>query len=178
MVISINPDHNYDNYFGFVHAMAATWSGTPGAARIFFQFDYSSIPSHAIITSAKLKLYADTINGTISGFPNGHVSQVGTNEIYIKRITSAWDETLITWNNQPSFDNVNRLKIPASTSISQAYVIDITKFTQAEIAQPNQNYGIMIHMKNESPYRAVAFRSSDDTLTPMLRPELEIKYSE
>ena len=177
-VNSISPDNNYAAYgFGVLHAMAGTWSGTPGAIRIYMQFDYSSIPAKAEVESVKLKLYADTVNVSITGPPKGHTSLTGPNEIYVKRVISPWSETTLTWNTQPSTDNVNRLELPASTSRSQAYTIDITKFAQDEMAEPTKYHGIMIQMKDETPWRAVAFRSSDDTLAAR-RPELHISYWE
>lgn len=176
-VNSNNPNQNYDNYFGMLHVMAATWGGTPGATRVYMQFDYSSLPANAVIQSVKLKLYADTINVSITGPPKGHTSLTGPNEVYVKRVTSAWSETSLTWNNQPSSDNVNRLELPASTSRSQTYIIDVTQFAKDEIANPSKFHGIMLQMQDEIPYRAVAFRSTDDT-TAARRPELDITYIE
>jgi len=58
--------------------------------RGFIEFDISSIPAGAIITSVILKLYCSSFDGA------------RTMRFY--RITGSWTEGEVTWNNQPTID--------------------------------------------------------------------------
>lgn len=171
-----NPTTNYGNV-PFLAIEAWTQNGSNRIQRSLIDFDYSSIPSGASITSALLTLYADTTYDYSAGsVPLGHSQLSGSNAWNLTRVTSAWDEQTVTWNTMPSIDSKSYLSLPASTSASEPYSIDVTTFVKDEIANPTIYYGFLLNLVTEIPYRAVYFYSSDDSHTE-LHPKLVINYT-
>ena len=173
VVINTNgPTLNYPSRT-FLHARAWTNNGVILLEKGIIQFDYSSIPAGAVINKATLTLFADT---TIDIGAVGHSQFSGSNDWVLKRVTQAWDEYTVTWNTEPATDLNNVIQCAASTSFSQAYEIEVTSWVADEIAHPTSYYGFLMQINNETPYRAIAFCSSDHTYPP-LRPKMVIEYT-
>ncbi len=154
-------------------AVSGTVNGNFAVYRSLLQFDLSSIPPNATINNASLSLYAWDQTGGI-GLGNHHTYS-GPNNFLIERVTADWDELYVTWNNQPSSTNVNSVSMPASTSPTQNYLnTNVTQLVKDMISQ--NNFGFMLRLDNEEPYRAINFCSSDHT-NPNLRPKLTISYT-
>lgn len=152
------------------------WSnGTTFINKALLQFDFSTIPSNAVITSALLDLYADSATTTFVGNPATPMN--GTNNAsYIKRVTQAWTENTVTWNNQPAVTSTNQATLPTSTSASQNYLgVDITQLVQDLLDLGNN--GFMIEPVATSPSNSMVFRSSDYP-DSTFRPQLTICYTE
>lgn len=154
-------------------ATAWTFGGTPGVVRSLIQFDLASIPTNATVTSAQLSLYAiDSTSGQ-----GQHSTFSGSNESYLEKVTSAWDESTVTWNTQPSSTTVGRVMLPASTSATEDYLnINVTGLVQDMVTTPSTNFGFIFKLQLEEYYRRMNFSSSDHT-NPALRPRLEVTYS-
>ncbi len=154
-------------------ANAWTFSGVPGVVRSVLEFDLTAIPTNTIISSAKLSLYAiDNLDGM-----DQHSTLSGSNECWLEKITSSWDESTVTWNTQPTTSAENRISIASSTSETENYLnMDVTSIVQGMIENPSANFGFMLKLKNENFYRRMNFCSSDH-LIPQYRPKLEICYS-
>ena len=165
-------NNNYGDTPDF-YAAAWTFSGVPGVIRSIVEFDLASVPANASITSSKLSLYArDNTDGI-----GQHSTLSGPNDCWLERITSAWVESTVTWNTQPSTTTHNRVMLPASTSPTQNYTdIDVTALVQDMIDNPSESFGFMIKLSNENYYRKMVFCSSDNT-NPDLLPKLELAYS-
>lgn len=173
VVINTNdPTLNYPSRT-FLHARAWTSNGNEFVEKGIIQFDYSPIPAGAVITKATLTLFADT---TIDIGSVGHSQLSGSNDWVLKRVTQAWDEFTVTWNTEPTTDLNNVIQCAASTSPSQAYHIDVTSWVADEIALPTSYYGFLMQLNNNTPYRAIAFCSSDHQF-PSLRPKMVIEYT-
>ncbi len=163
----------YDNMnFGAADELAAiawTNSGNPSNERGLVQFDLSSIPPSAQITSAFLSLFHNP--NPASGNP-GHSQLSGLNDGLLQRITSTWDESTVTWNTQPTITNQNEVNLPASTSSTQDYLnINVTALVQDMVNNPAQSFGFMLRLVNETYYRSLMFASSDHSnlaLHPLL----------
>ena len=138
--------------------------------RSLMQFDLSSIPTNAIVTSAKLYLY-----GTGHSDLGGHGDSCN-----LFRITASWDESTVTYNNQPSH-GTTKLQLPASTSSNQNYTVTVTSDVQSWVSSPSSNNGwIMISCAETytpaTSYEELQFFSSDYTTDATKRPKIEVTY--
>lgn len=153
-------------------ANAWTWSGNAGNERALLQFDLSEIPQQSEICYAKLSLYS---NSEASSQTNSQLS--GTNETYLCRITSAWEEDIVTWDTQPTFTEVNQVTLPVSTADYEDILdIDVTELVTDMYNDPANSFGFMLKLVNEDFYRRRLFASSD-TEDPTHYPKLEICYN-
>jgi hypothetical protein len=166
--LSSEANTNYGS-LQFMPSFAWTFGGTPGVGRNLIWFDLSSIPASAVITDAKLSLYA------WDGTSEQHSTLSGSNATLLRRVTSPWNENTVTWSSQPTTTSVNQVLLPASTSLTENYTgMNITHLVNDMIANPN--YGLMLQLQNESYYRRMTFASSDHP-NPALRPKLEVTYA-
>lgn len=85
-VDSKNPTTNFHN-----SNIVGGYTGG-SAFRALYKFDFSSIPSEAVIKSATLKNTLTTVD-----------SQIQTNVI-LYRNTSTWADTTVTWNTKPAYE--------------------------------------------------------------------------
>ena len=167
------PNTNSGNN-NFMDPWAWTQGGSQSIKRCFVGFDLSSIPTNAVIDSAFFSLYfSQTFLDTYPGFTTGHI---GDNSLFIKRITSTWTETGITWNTQPSTTNINQLLIPAATNERQNYPkMNVKNMVADMVVNPTNSYGFMIMHQVENPYKLTVFTTSEDN-NPNIRPKLQLYY--
>ena len=152
-------------------AMAWTNMGRPVTVRSLIDFDLSMIPAGATILSARLSLYS-----YYSPRNRAHSTRDGSNRCFLRKVTEPWDESTVTWENQPATDSEDQIYLPASFHEIQDYPdIDVLQFIKEKIDQPNSNFGFMIMLEVEELYRSMIFGSSDNA-DPALRPRLEIIY--
>jgi hypothetical protein len=153
---------------------AYTW--TQGGERInkraFLAFDYSAIPEDVTILSAKLSLFYNPTDPIESWDYHS-----GENDMFIQRVTSAWEEHTIVWENQPSTTAEHQVELPPSTIPTQDYPdIDVTDLVIDMTGPSAENNGFMIRMADEiNYYKGVLFASSDHT-NSALHPTLTIVY--
>ncbi len=149
-------------------------NGVTFTNKALLQFDFSTLPSNAVITSALLDLYADSATTTFVGNPATPMN--GTNNAsYIKRVTQAWTENTVNWNNQPTVTSANQVTLPTSTSTTQNYLgVDITQLVEDMLT--SGNYGVMIEPVSSTPSNSMVFRSSDYA-DSTYRPALTICYT-
>lgn len=167
-VASINyaVNNNYANEK--VHYVYAwTQSGTPTTIRTFLWIDLTQIPANATITSASLNLYYDAAFVT--------VPIAGQNDFWVERVTQSWAENTITWNNQPTSTIVNRGSSTVFTSSDAVFTVDVREVIKDIITSGN-NYGMVLKLKDEQPYRNVAFGSTENP-NPAKRPALTVAYT-
>jgi len=150
---------------------AITWtnSGSVSKVRSLIKFDLSAVPANAFISSAYLSLYFNptSIEGNHSG----------SNGAFMQRITASWDESTVTWNNQPPSTTANRIILPNAATATQNYLnIDVTYHIQDMAVNPGSNFGFMLLLQNESVYRKMVLASSDNP-DATLRPKLVITYT-
>ena len=164
-------------------AVAWTFDGNgcaTGQMRSFFKFPgLSAIPQNATIISAKLSLYGVSSSNPISVgnsyYPGSGYNTYGTNECWIKRVTSNWSETTMTWNTQPAVTETNRVALSASTSQWNYNVIDIDVTEMVKSMISGTNYGFCLMLQNETYYRSMTFGSPNNT-NAAKRPKLVIEY--
>jgi cysteine-rich repeat protein len=158
---------NYGNR-EFLYALAWTWSGAPGTYRSLLEFPLPAAMQGCTVGTAVLTLshYAGQDNSDLSG----------PNDYQLQRITAAWDEATVTWNNQPAADAASTITAPAPGTSSAEVDIDVTPIVNYWFSHTDSNHGFLIRLANEAHYRALSFASSDHTdLT--LRPELSVTFT-
>ncbi len=114
---------------------------------------------------------------SLFNFPGtDHSDLSGSNEYQLERITAAWSEMTVTWNNQPSTDTGSAISVPAPGTSTADQVIDVTSIVSYWFANAGSNHGFLVRLTNENHYRAVAFASSDHA-DSNLHPSLSVTFS-
>jgi len=163
--------NNFGNHIDFP-AIAWTNGGVPTDARGLIHFDISNIPTGAEILNARLSLFS--YNSPANG---SHSTLSGSNESILKRITTNWDESQVTWDNQPSTSSQNSVILPASTNSIQNYLnINVTEMVQDMVDNPTSSFGFQLSVIAEQQYfRRLVFASTDNPDSTLF-PTLEIEF--
>lgn len=168
--------HSLDTYtsgdaYKYV-AKAWTYNGNPGIERSLIEFNLSQIPANAQIITAKLSLYDPQ-------FDDDHHSILsGTNTAVLQRITSSWDESSVTWDNQPGTTEENQVVLNEIAEYHKDCIdINVTTLVQDMIDNPNSGFGFMFKLQTEDYYRSMVFASSDHPDSTK-HPKLEICYND
>jgi hypothetical protein len=162
-----SPSTNYKDNLDFI-SFDWTFSGIAFKGLSLIQFDLTSLPPNSVITNATLSLYHNSTSNS--------AGQAGNNACHLKKVTSFWNESIITWNTMPTSTSVNQVVLDSSTISNQDYTnIDITNFVTDWHTNPNSNFGMQLELINQSPYKSMKFCSSDHT-DSTLRPKLIISY--
>ena len=163
---SAAPDNNYGTHPDFI---SNKFSG--GIVRSLIRFDFSIIPTNAIVNSVKLSLYAYNSPANGSHF-------VGRGESYLQTVDSNWDESTVTWNNQPSSSSVNQVTLDNAQSSVQDYLnIDITTTASSMIENPSENHGYVIKLVNETLSSNKLVFGSSDNQNEDLHPKVVVEFS-
>lgn len=162
-VSSTLPDNNYGNYiFGFIGSSVDSPSIF---IRGFFQYDLSTIPSTAVITSASFAL---NYGGSGSAdLPLG-----------LYKVLEEWNEAVITWNNQPTCSTESeytRTIYSGSTTGVYKYWHNLADLVQGWLDGSIVNYGMMIRDADESSLDTMAIFASSEN-TEEYRPKLTVNY--
>lgn len=155
-----------------LNAIAWTKNGNNSNVRSLIQFDLSGIPANAFINSATLSLYFNPTSeeGKHYCFPH-------SNSSYLERITSNWNETTVTWNNQPTTTSQNRVSLGGTTSSTQSFTnINVKQLIIDSRNNPATSFGFMLRLQQEHKFKKLIFASSDNT-TAAIRPKLTITYT-
>jgi hypothetical protein len=167
-VFEYYPNMNFNYHKDFL-GIAWTNDGNVSIARGLIQFYLGQIPQNAQIASAKLSLYAnpDPTN------PNHY----GPNSATLRRITTPWHETNVTWVTRPEYTIVNEVHLSTSEYYYQDYVdINVKNLVQDMVSNPTSSYGFMLTLDTEIPYRSLNFASSM-CLDSTRRPKLVVTYN-
>jgi hypothetical protein len=134
-------------------------------------FKFDTLPSNAQIIEAKLSLFAwnSTANGTSSNVG-------GSNESYLYRVTSPWNQLTTVWINQPTITPINGVLLNQSNGIVDYIDIDVTDLVKDIHQNISSSFGILIRLATEGNNRRLVFASSDHT-DRAKHPKLTIKYS-
>jgi hypothetical protein len=169
---ALNLNFNPDIYAG-TWTYAAQGGGT-GIGRTFIKFiGLDGMPDSATILSAKLSLY-----GISSGdaAPQGNSTGID-NSAWLMRLTTDWHPDTVTWNNKPAETDVNKVAVPASTSVWNYDALDIDVTHLVDDLLNDNNYGFVLEGQTEETYRSLSFASckvADHTKWPKLVVVYEI----
>ena len=126
--------------------------------RSFFNWDISSLPEDAEISSAIMKLRCHSKDGTQSG------------QCAFYRALGAWEETSVTHANAPEYDlaGVKTMDWPEA---DEWISVDITDYVEFWHTNPDSNFGVMgssVNVTGTFYIRLRSFESPRDTLSPKL----------
>jgi hypothetical protein len=150
-----------ENYYGSEQAIVVG-GGTNAAFRGFLKFDLGLIPNDATITSAILKLSKVGGVGT------------GARTIRVHRVTNDWQENILSWNTQPSYDASVVTSLSVDPQGSGVFSFNVTSLVQQWINGTVPNYGLMLRDANESGSSVnISFGSREYASKPIL----EVTYT-
>ncbi|MHB1406337.1 MAG: DNRLRE domain-containing protein [Desulfitobacteriaceae bacterium] len=91
--------------------MTTGWDSGLGRTRAYLKFNLPTIPSGAIVTDAGLSLYKYTTTSATS------------EDLVAFRVSEpAWDETTLSWGNQPAVDNNNTQTQASLISVAGSHI--------------------------------------------------------
>lgn len=158
-------------------ANAWTTGGAPITQRTVFQMPLPVLPSNATFVSATLYLYANTTTTHPQGHSSYPTAPYGTtNEGWLQRITTPWSTSGLNWTGRPSATNTHVVSLPASTSQTQNYTINVSQMVKDMLDSPSRSFGFMLSLQNENTYRSLIFASCHHA-DSNLRPKLIINYT-
>ncbi|MBK7238075.1 MAG: tandem-95 repeat protein [Sterolibacteriaceae bacterium] len=131
--------------------------------RALVQFDLSSIPTGATISSATMNLNATQVGGSIG--------------IGAYQVLQSWAEASTTWNQRSSGSNWSSAggtyNATATDSITATALgvqaFNLTGLVQAWSAGTQQNYGMLVGSPDGGDNRTVTYDSREGTVPPVLR---------
>jgi hypothetical protein len=163
--------------------LAWTDGGKVIISRSLLRFtDLSQIPTTSYIKQATLFLHGLDAGSVHlpqgnSYYPGSPYRSFGPNDTYIRKITSDWDESSVTWNNKPSTTvNYESLISPSTKQWNDNISADVTQIVKTFVKDPSKNYGFMLQLNKEKIYNSYGFYSSESS-EPLKRPKLVIIYS-
>ena len=188
LVLQPGPSEAYDVSYGnnpnFLSANSlstdfgtAQWTcgGEPCELRSLIKFNLNSIPTNAIISNATLSLYSNPTQ--LNGNPAAGPTYGSNNVSSLYPVTTNWDLSTVSWNNQPAFTSVNATILPQSISSDDDYdLLDVTTAVQSMVSNPSSNFGWMFSINTQDFYNCMIFCSSDYPDSTK-RPKLTITYS-
>jgi hypothetical protein len=128
------------------------------------RFNLSGIPTNATITSAKLYLYEKS-NKT------GQVT-------YTYRVTTNWNESIVTWNSWTTpggdFDSSISYFTYIPDQNNCMLTLDITSLVQLWVNGTYPNYGLLLY--STGPNHTISYVTREDT-TLSEQPKLDIVYT-
>ena len=163
MVNQLSP-HDDTNYCSATYLETGCEVGC--VIRSYIQFNLPSLPSTAVITNAGLSLwYFDHMESSPEDRP-----------LVLYRVTSGWNESLITWNNQPNTSSiVLDTQVVPSSPTNSFITWDITNLVKSWFSGAVPNYGVML---NDADYLHENFKRfySSDWGNVSQCPKLTITY--
>ena len=179
MISNLEPDRNFGDYKYF----EATFLSEPVLTvmrlnRSLIWFDLSQLPVSASIQKVSLILSYDLpvpwdstlivpgTSGGITGFIGGVLQQV----------IEPWEESKVTWNNQPASIEANQVLIPPFIRNVNMIEVDVTKLFVTAAANPLPNWGMKFKLWPEDKFPGFRFASSDYPEATM-RPMLKVYYT-
>jgi Secretion system C-terminal sorting domain len=177
MIHEFRPTTNYGSN-GILLASRWTYSAAGGSgfytSKVLHQFDLSTLPVGAVITSAIMKLHVDTTDPAYSQ----HLDLGTGNQATVNQVGSAWGENTVTWNTAPSL-LASSVAIPSLGNGSTSDVVaNVTAMVQNMITT-GVNNGFQISMTDNSDYyHMLAFASRENvSFGGIFQPELCITYT-
>jgi len=150
-------------------------SGTFYDNIIYLKFDYSQLPSSAVVNGAFITLSVDSFGySAIPKYvPYGHSIDDDTKSIVISNVTSNWYEASLNYFNQPTENSLKAETYSITTNEFQEYTFNVTKLLQDQLKKGNN--GFKIALANPSGNNLLRFASSENAYATYC-PKITISY--
>ena len=159
----------YDYPLGSTGTYQGFYAGADPAgnrSRAYLQFDISSLPSGAVIENASLGLFYWSEAMTASAGPIGAY-----------KVTSSWNESLITWNHQPRLSSTATATVTVPADATDDFLFwDITALVKGWQNNSATNYGVMLRDTDEGTNEGFKGFYSNGADVASQHPELIITY--
>lgn len=132
-----------------------------GRKKSLLRFDLSPIPSGVTVHNARLMIY--------------RIDAEGHRTVYVHRITRAWDEDEVTWDNFN--DAYDPIAVGSFNAQGEGWkAVSVTSLVQDWISGNYVNYGLLLEDPSAGEDECETYYSSEYEDTT-LRPKLEICWS-
>lgn len=159
MVNIMQPSVNFGNYkYLMVNFGPAT------EVRGFVEFEGLSAISGGTVNTAYLDLWIDTANQTNYDFG-------------VYRITASWEESSVTWQNQPDFHATAYDEIEVSGAAGGPYTWDVKTLVQEWAGGTYPNYGLLLKRVNMQYPSNWPYFCSGDNANSSYHPRLRVDYT-
>jgi hypothetical protein len=178
MISSLDPDKNFGDskYFEATYMTESTLTVIP-STRSLISYNLGTLPAGAVISKVVLKLFYDA---PIPWDNSIYVSATSTIPLLaygvLQQITEPWEESKVTWNNQPKTSEVNQIYIYPFVRNVNYIEIDVTKQFVVPTASLLPNYGMLFKLYPNTKFKGFRFASSDYA-DPAMRPRLNVFYT-
>ncbi|MEW9125076.1 MAG: DNRLRE domain-containing protein, partial [Thermotaleaceae bacterium] len=160
---TINSGMIYENYGDYYGLFIGKYRSDSIYSSLM-QFELPPLRMQGMIHKAELLLYI---------FRNDEPAAYKEFEIY--RITENFDETKVSYENKPHFDNKVYSSFSIQNEINTYISIDITKLFSDWYCEKYPNKGLMIRAADEEKEGLIGFYSKDTFETPYM-PKLQITF--
>ena len=140
---------------------------TIGFMQGLISFDLRGIIPNAYVQQAVLALYNN---------PNSTVNNGNSNAFsitHVKKLTSYWEEDLVTYNNPPTASALNVISVPYDPFPHANLNIDVSLFAQEMVSNPDSNFGFQV-MPSVAYWGYAYIFASSDNADSTIRPKLTI----
>jgi len=157
----VNTNSDTTNYGANASMVVDISGGGLGSQHALLQFDLSSMPANATISSATL-----TVNATANG---------GAANLNVYQLNEAWTENQVTWKQRVTGTNwstqggtiTGGVQANLNTGLTGLHSWDITTLVQSWYTTPANNNGLMI-ASPDTGGTTVTYESNEGTTAPQL----------
>ena len=181
MIHEFVPTTNYGT-FPLLRASRHTYSSGGGSGfyttKALHQFDLSSIPAGATVSSATMKLHVDT-NPSAIPYDSHYDLGGGTgNGATVKQVATSWGENTVTWSTAPSLMAGSVLVASLGNGSTADVVSNVTGMVQNMVTSGINNGFETSLTDNSDYYHGLNFASRENTSNNgAFQPELCVRYS-
>lgn len=148
-----------------------TFTSTPTfrvwMTRGHYQFDLSSVAGRPLPARARLRVYQETSNAA------------GCLDVTLHRVTQAWSESTLTWQNKPTHDATEVARQCVGDSFDPGFKdFDVTSLVHDWLQATVPNHGLVIRDPTESTAGAARplHATSRESATAAWHPHLELAW--
>jgi hypothetical protein len=177
MISNLEPEKNFGahKYFEATYLTEGLLTVMRSNRSLIF-FDLSTVPKSAIIKKVILKLSYDVpIPWDSTIFVSSNTTTAKPCGV-IQQVIEPWEESTVTWNNQPKTTELNQVFIQPFIRNTNFIEVDITKLILLPATNVLPNHGMLFKLNTNEKFKGFRFASSDFADAGM-RPRLSIHYT-